>query len=72
MFIHGIEYVSWPRLNPLTDLIYYNGPGFRSAHNGMGLNYKVIPSWRQPKFFANAKRKAAMIENIELGEKKRG
>jgi hypothetical protein len=72
MFIHGIEYVSWPRLNPLTDFIYYNGPGFRSARHGMGLNSKAVPSWRQPKFFANTKRKAAMVENLELGEKKRG
>ena len=27
---HGVEYVSWPRLNPLDDVIYYDGPGFRS------------------------------------------
>ena len=27
---HGVEYVSWPRLKPLDDVIYYDGPGFRS------------------------------------------
>lgn len=33
---NGIDYVSWPRLLPPTDIIYYSGPGFRSAHNGKG------------------------------------
>ncbi|CAK5279942.1 unnamed protein product [Mycena citricolor] len=37
MIIHGIDYVSWPRLLPSTDYIYYKGPGFRSARHGMGL-----------------------------------
>lgn len=37
MLINGIDFVSWPKLLPPTDLIYYNGPGFRSARNGMGL-----------------------------------
>lgn len=36
IFIHGVEYVSWPRLNPRIEAIYYNGPGFRSARNGLG------------------------------------
>lgn len=27
---HGVDYVSWPRLNSLDDVIYYDGPGFRS------------------------------------------
>lgn len=36
IIVHGIEYVSWPRLIPSTEAIYYNGPGFRSAHNGIG------------------------------------
>lgn len=37
MMINGIDFVSWPKLLPPTDLIYYNGPGFRSARHGMGL-----------------------------------
>ncbi|KAF9023437.1 hypothetical protein BDZ89DRAFT_1069917 [Hymenopellis radicata] len=37
MLINGIDFVSWPKLLPPTDVIYYNGPGFRSARNGMGL-----------------------------------
>ncbi|KAF7320035.1 SAC domain-containing protein [Mycena kentingensis (nom. inval.)] len=42
--LHGIDYVSWPRLLPSTEAIYYNGPGFRSARNGMGLG-----KWNGPK-----------------------
>lgn len=35
---YGIDYVSWPRLIPLTSAIYYEGPGYRSAKHGMGLS----------------------------------
>jgi len=37
MMVNGIDYVSWPRLNSLTDIIHYNGPGFRSGRHGMGV-----------------------------------
>lgn len=37
MVVNGIDFVSWPKLIPPTDIIYYNGPGFRSARHGMGL-----------------------------------
>ena len=37
IFLHGIDYVNWPRLQPLTDIIYYDGPGYRSAHHGKGI-----------------------------------
>jgi len=36
IFLHGIYYVAWPRLNPPTEAIYYNGPGFRSSRRGFG------------------------------------
>lgn len=36
VYLHGIDYVSWPRLLPLTDIIHYDGPGFREAHHGKG------------------------------------
>ncbi|KAJ8474491.1 hypothetical protein ONZ45_g15934 [Pleurotus djamor] len=39
--IHGVDYVSWPRLLPPTDVIWYSGPGYRSADNGKG-----IKGWR--------------------------
>jgi hypothetical protein len=37
ILIHGIDYVAWPRLIPLTDVIYYDGLGFRSGRHGMGI-----------------------------------
>lgn len=70
ILIHGIDYVAWPKLLPPTDLIYYNGPGFRSGHHGKGFgdgilkaHSKWIPSGR--------KRAASRIEEIEMGTKKR-
>ncbi|KAJ7275405.1 inositol/phosphatidylinositol phosphatase [Mycena haematopus] len=44
--IHGIDYVSWPRLLPSTDYIYYTGPGFRSAHHGKGFGGDNAPKTR--------------------------
>ncbi|EMD41635.1 hypothetical protein CERSUDRAFT_128571 [Gelatoporia subvermispora B] len=44
IFAHGIEYVNWPRLLPLTDIIYYEGPGFRSGHRGKGIGLPVLDS----------------------------
>ncbi|KAJ3973453.1 SacI homology domain-containing protein [Lentinula raphanica] len=37
MVTYGIDYVSWPKLIPLDPIIYYDGPGYRSARHGMGL-----------------------------------
>lgn len=33
---HGIDYVAWPRLQPLTDTINYSGKGFFSGKHGRG------------------------------------
>jgi hypothetical protein len=66
IIIHGIDYVSWPRLIPLTDIIYYNGPGFRSGHHGKGLGGVDGPSWNKSKLLASAKR-PAMVDEVELG-----
>jgi phosphatidylinositol 4-phosphatase len=49
IYLNGIEYVSWPRLKPLTNIIYYDGPGFRSARHGMFLNGKEMIG-KVPKF----------------------
>ncbi|KAG5353447.1 hypothetical protein C0989_006603 [Termitomyces sp. Mn162] len=65
MFIHGIDYVSWPRLIPLTDVIYYNGPGFRSGNHGKGLKDNFGPKW------LDTKRTRMGAEHIELGEMKK-
>jgi phosphatidylinositol 4-phosphatase len=74
ILIHGIDYVSWPRLIPPTDVIYYNGPGFRSGNNGKGLgssaespDYKASAKWLS----TGRKRTASRVEEIELGTKKR-
>lgn len=37
MVTYGISYVSWPKLVLLDSIIYYDGPGYRSAKHGMGL-----------------------------------
>lgn len=62
--LHGIEYVSWPRLIPPTDIIHYKGPGFRSAHHGKGF----IGPWGQK--FA-VPRKAMAANGVVHGGRKR-
>lgn len=63
---HGVEYVSWPRLKRLDDVIYYDGPGFRS---------RKAP--KHPNYTDTAKRgrltsaRPYRIEEIEMGSKKR-
>ncbi|KAF9015025.1 inositol/phosphatidylinositol phosphatase [Cyathus striatus] len=42
MLIHGIDFVVWPKLIPMTDIIYYKGDGFRSARHGMGLKLSSV------------------------------
>lgn len=34
MAARGIDYVNWPRLAPLTDNIFYEGPGYYSGRKG--------------------------------------
>jgi hypothetical protein len=74
IFIHGIDYVSWPRLLPPTDVIYYNGPGFRSGNKGKGLGSSVgnLNSRASAKWLSTGrKRTISRVEEIELGTKKR-
>lgn len=73
IYVHGIEYVSWPKLVPLTDTIYYTGPGYRSGHHGKGLNARVTPEWStKTKLLSTiARRNKGGFEEIELGTKKR-
>ncbi|TFK41302.1 inositol/phosphatidylinositol phosphatase [Crucibulum laeve] len=68
MLIHGIDYVAWPRLIPPTDVIYYNGPGFRSARNGMGLNPKVAGELgKQHNLWLGSGRVRTATEEVEMG-----
>ncbi|PFH46638.1 hypothetical protein AMATHDRAFT_69424 [Amanita thiersii Skay4041] len=68
---HGVDYVSWPRLNPPTNIIYYNGPGYRSGHHGKGVQGKFgklnvqVGSW-----LANGKGKGDEIEMGVLSKKR--
>lgn len=79
IMIYGIEYVSWPRLIPPTDIIYYEGPGFRSAHHGKGLKGSFVEKFglSGKAFAVNAvpTRKRALtaskMEEIEMGTKQR-
>ncbi|KAI6136821.1 SacI homology domain-containing protein [Pisolithus sp. B1] len=64
IMLHGIDYVSWPRLIPPTDIIHYKGPGFRSAHHGKGL----MGPWGQ-KFTIS--RKAVTANGVVHGGRKR-
>jgi len=64
MMVHGINYVSWPRLNPLTHIINYNGPGFRSARHGMGVKGNARAA-------ETKQRTKGRIEELELGSLKK-
>ena len=71
VFAHGIAYVSWPRLNPLTDVIEYNGPGFRGKRKGRGLSFATVKGRHVSGTGARQRRSAA--QEVEMGayEKKR-
>ncbi|PPQ66105.1 hypothetical protein CVT26_010906 [Gymnopilus dilepis] len=67
IYIHGIDYVSWPKLIPPTDIIYYNGPGFRSGHHGKGLKGVSEPSWQKTKWLPAKRGMASVDVEVELG-----
>lgn len=72
ILIHGIDYVSWPRLNPPTDVIYYAGPGFRSAHHGKGIKGSGAGEamLKRMKWASNGLPRGG-IEEVELGTLKK-
>lgn len=70
MVIHGIDYVSWPRLIPPTDIIYYNGPGYRSAHNGKGFQGNKEVSAIKAKWLRHGHVRAG-VEEVEMGTLKK-
>jgi hypothetical protein len=76
MMVHGIEYVSWPRLIPPTDIIHYEGPGFRSSHNGKGLTSPLaqkLDLFGQSgvRLLLNGRKRALTVSGMEEGTKKR-
>ncbi|KAH7929386.1 inositol phosphatidylinositol phosphatase [Leucogyrophana mollusca] len=82
IMIHGIDYVSWPRLIPPTDIIYYEGPGFRSGHHGKGFTGPIAKKIKLggkengvgSQWIPSGRKRALTvnrIEEIEMGTKKR-
>ncbi|OBZ79081.1 Uncharacterized protein C19F5.03 [Grifola frondosa] len=79
IFLHGVEYVNWPRLRPLTEIIYYEGPGYRSGHRGKGLGIpalnvaelKVQAGAKAKQFSESHRPGKSKLEEIEMGTKER-
>ncbi|KAI0044382.1 hypothetical protein FA95DRAFT_1545168 [Auriscalpium vulgare] len=73
VFIYGIDYVSWPRLLPPTDIINYSGPGYRSGDHGKGLGLDVgkLKAGASAQWMAHGLRRDKHLEEIELGTRKR-
>jgi hypothetical protein len=44
--VHGLGYVTWPRLIPFTETTHYSSPGFRSGHHagtaGFGVDTRPL------------------------------
>ncbi len=73
MFIHGLDYVAWPRLVPLTETIHYSGPGFRSGRHGtgFGVDFSKLKSSANAQWVTKGIRRSDMqMEEIELGSKR--
>lgn len=73
IFAHGIEYVNWPRLLPLLDIIHYDGPGFRSGHRGKGFGIPALDPRRSPTTprLTHKRGNTSKLEEIELGTVKK-
>jgi len=73
IFVHGLDYIAWPRLLPLTEAIHYNGAGFRSGQHGtgFGLDFGKLRSGANAQWVTRGIRRSDMqMEEIELGSKR--
>ncbi|GAA98455.1 uncharacterized protein L969DRAFT_61487 [Mixia osmundae IAM 14324] len=61
---HGVDYVAYPRLNPLTDIITYDGKGYESGRKGRA-SFAALA--RLP---ATMHRKMESLAEVELGKKR--
>lgn len=43
---HGVDYVAWPRLQPLSDTINYSGKGFSSGRRGRGFASSAVKTFK--------------------------
>ena len=77
ILVHGIDYVSWPRLISLTSIIHYNGPGYRGGNHGKGLSIPALDMTQlktktKAKMLARTHKHGMSNPNeIEMGTKKR-
>ena len=71
IIVHGIEYVNWPRLLPLSDIVFYDGPGFRSGNHGKGFGIPPLDPVRDEKAYAGRRRAGSRLGEVEMGEKRR-
>jgi hypothetical protein len=68
IFMHGTEYVSWPRLLPPTDVLYYVGPGYRARLKGEGgIGIPVLDEKRAKWMAQGRKRAESKAEQLEMG-----
>jgi hypothetical protein len=70
VFLHGTEYVSWPRLIPPTDVLLYTGPGYRARYKGTNIGIPVLDE-KKAKWMTQGRRRAeSKIEEMEMGRKR--
>ncbi|KAG8817964.1 hypothetical protein FRC17_011020 [Serendipita sp. 399] len=67
---HGVEYVSWPRLRRLDEVIYYNGPGFRSRKAPKRPSYLEAATSAAQRGRLTSVR-PYHLDEVEMGTKKR-
>ncbi|TFK57545.1 hypothetical protein OE88DRAFT_1651318, partial [Heliocybe sulcata] len=79
IFAHGIDYVSWPRLLPPTEVIHYHGSGWHSVKKGRGFGISALDIGKLrsgagagAQWLAKGRKRAgSKLEEIEMGTKKR-
>jgi phosphatidylinositol 4-phosphatase len=71
IFLHGTEYVSWPRLIPPVDVLMYTGPGYRARYDGTDVGVAVIDEKKAKWLTQGRYRAEARIEEVEKGGRKR-
>lgn len=69
---HGVQYVSWPRLNPPFDALFYEGPGQKTGKHGRGssLSRLPLPVWVKRNMVVGTMRKMPVLhklDEIEMG-----
>lgn len=67
IFLHGTDYVSWPKLIPPTDVLLYTGPGFRARMKGPSIGIPVLDE-KSAKWMVQGRRRAeSKTEQLEMG-----